>query len=180
MGTPYGEFEFNFRGVGSSGNYPTRNYFLFYGVSDSYNTERFEMSRGPNSILFGDGQIGGVATTATKVPRLDRNFYAGSARFDDWGGIRTTMDANQKLGPMTAVRVNAKYQRNAWGSAWRDNATDDDKAITVAVAHAFSSRTKLRTEVELGRENRMTYANTYGDQIAYYTPGFMYDRHHPT
>ena len=55
MGTPYGEFEFNFRGVGSSGNYPTRNYFLFYGVSDSYNTERFEMSRGPNSILFGDG-----------------------------------------------------------------------------------------------------------------------------
>ena len=31
MGTPYGEFEFNFRGVGSSGNYPTRNYFLFMG-----------------------------------------------------------------------------------------------------------------------------------------------------
>lgn len=179
MGTPYGEFEFNFRGVGSSGNYPTRNYFLFYGVSDSYNTERFEMSRGPNSILFGDGQIGGVATTATKVPRLDRNAYSASTRFDSWGGLRGTLDVNHKLGAMTAVRVNAKAQKNTMGSAWRDNATNEDKAITVAAAHAFSRRTKLRTEIEFGRELRMTFANTYGDQTAYYTPGYVYDRLSP-
>ena len=178
-GTPYGEFEFNFRGVGSSGNYPTRNYFLFYGVSDSYNTERFEMSRGPNSILFGDGQIGGVATTATKVPRLDRNFYAGSARVDDWGGFRTTVDANQKLGDMSAVRVNGKYQKNTMAAAWRDNAHNEDQAIDVALAHAFTPRTKLRAEVEFGRENRMTFANTYADQLGYYTPGFLFDRTNP-
>ncbi|MEO6244689.1 MAG: TonB-dependent receptor plug domain-containing protein, partial [Opitutaceae bacterium] len=179
MGTPYGEFEFNFRGVGSSGNYPTRNYFLFYGVSDSYNTERFEMSRGPNSILFGDGQIGGVATTATKVPRLDRDSYSGTTRFDNWGGIRTALDINRKVGDSTAIRINAKYQTDTIGSGWRDNATNTDKAITVAVAHAFSSRTKLRGEVEFGRELRMTFANTYSDQMAYYTPGFVYDRLNP-
>ncbi|MBI5771657.1 MAG: TonB-dependent receptor plug domain-containing protein [Verrucomicrobia bacterium] len=179
MGTPYGEFEFNFRGVGSSGNYPTRNYFLFYGVSDSYNTERFEMSRGPNSILFGDGQIGGVATTATKVPRLDGNFYVGTARVDDWGGLRTTVDINRKLGDMTALRVNGKYQKNTVASAWRDNAHNEDQAVTVALAHAFTPRTKFRTEVEFGRENRMTWANTYGDQMAYYTPGFIFDRTNP-
>ena len=178
-GTPYGEFEFNFRGVGSSGNYPTRNYFLYYGVSDSYNSERFEMSRGPNSILFGDGQIGGVATTATKVPRLDRNFYAGTARVDSWGGFRTTADANQKLGDMTAARINAKYQKNTVAGAWRDNAHNEDEAIDIALAHAFSPRTKLRAEVEFGRENRMTWANTYADQMAYYTPGFIYDRLSP-
>ncbi len=175
-GTPYGEFEFNFRGVGSSGNYPTRNYFLFYGVSDSYNTERFEMSRGPNSILFGDGQIGGVATTSTKVPRLERNAYVGSMRVDDWGGLRTTVDINQTLGRMTAVRVNGKYQKNTVAGGWRDNAHNEDSAVSVAVAHAFNARTKLRTEVEFGRENRMTWANTYADQIAYYTPGYLYDR----
>jgi hypothetical protein len=176
MGTPYGEFEFNFRGVGSSGNYPTRNYFLFYGVSDSYNTERFEMSRGPNSILFGDGQIGGVATTATKVPRLGRNSYSATARIDEWGGIRGTLDVNRTLGRMTAIRINAKAQKDTVGSGWRDNATNDDKAVTVAFAHAFTPRTKLRTEVEFGRELRTTFANTYSDQIAYYTPGFLFDR----
>ncbi len=176
MGSAYGEFEFNFRGVGSSGNYPTRNYFLFYGVSDSYNTERFEMSRGPNSILFGDGQIGGVATTATKVPRLDRDMFVGTARLDDWGGLRGTVDINRRLGDSSAIRINAKAQRNTLGSAWRDGAEDNDKAVTVAIAHAFSPRTKLRTEVEFGRDIRMTYANTYGDQTAYYTPGYLFDR----
>ncbi|MEO7413305.1 MAG: TonB-dependent receptor plug domain-containing protein [Opitutaceae bacterium] len=179
MGTPYGEFEFNFRGVGSSGNYPTRNYFLFYGVSDSYNTERFEMSRGPNSILFGDGQIGGVATTATKVPRLDRNSYSATFRWDDWGGTRATLDANHKVGSMTAVRINAKFQENTMAAAWRDGAENTDKAITIAVAHAFSPRTKFRTEIEFGRELRMTFANTYGDNLGYYTPGYVFDRLNP-
>ena len=178
-GTPYGEFEFNFRGVGSSGNYPTRNYFLFYGVSDAYNAERFEMSRGPNSILFGDGQIGGVATTATKVPRLDRNAFSSSARVDSWGGLRTTIDVNRRVGNMTAVRINAKYQKNTVAGAWRDGAHNEDQAVAVALAHAFTARTKLRTEVEFGRENRMTWANTYGDQMAYYTPGYIYDRLSP-
>jgi outer membrane receptor protein involved in Fe transport len=178
-GTPYGEFEFNFRGVGSSGNYPTRNYFLFYGVSDAYNSERFEFSRGPNSILFGDGQIGGVATTSTKVPRLDRDSYSATARFDNWGGIRTTVDINRKVSEMTAVRINAKYQTDTMAAAWRDNAQNTDKAISIAVAHAFNARTKLRGEVEFGREMRMTLANTYGDQMAYYTPGYIFDRTNP-
>ena len=53
------------------------------------------------------------------------------------------------------------------------------QAITVALAHAFTPRTKFRTEVEFGRENRMTWANTYGDQMAYYTPGYIFDRTNP-
>ena len=68
--SPFGDFQYNFRGVGDAGNYPTRNYFLYYGNSDAYNAERFEFSRGPNSVLFGDGQIGGLATTMTKQARF--------------------------------------------------------------------------------------------------------------
>jgi hypothetical protein len=89
------------------------------------------------------------------------------------------VDINRRVGDMTAVRINAKMQKNTNGSAWRDRATDYDKAVTIAVAHAFNQRTKLRTEVEFGREMRMTYANFYGDQMAYYTPGFIYDRTAP-
>ena len=39
---PFGQMEMNFRNVGGAGSYPTRNYFQFYFVSDSYNSERFE------------------------------------------------------------------------------------------------------------------------------------------
>ena len=44
-----------------------------YVASDTYHTERLEFARGPNSILFGDGNPGGINTTFTKqalfVPR---------------------------------------------------------------------------------------------------------------
>jgi outer membrane receptor protein involved in Fe transport len=178
-GGPYGDFEFNFRGVGSSGNYPTRNYFLYYGNPDTYNVERLEFSRGPNSVLFGDGQIGGVATTSTKVPRLDRNAYTAAVRFDTWGGMRSTIDANHVIDRMTAVRVNGLYQTRTFGTAWRDNADNYDANIDVALAHAFTPRTKLRGEVEFGRFVRMNMAATYADQMAYYTPGYIFDRTNP-
>ncbi|MEO6568001.1 MAG: TonB-dependent receptor, partial [Opitutaceae bacterium] len=173
------DFEFNFRGVGSSGNYPTRNYFLYYGNADSYNVERLEFSRGPNSVLFGDGQIGGVATTATKVPRLDRNAYTAAVRFDSWGGMRSTIDANHLVDSMTAVRINGLYQQNTFGTAWRDNSDGYDSAIDVAIAHAFTPRTKLRGEVEFLRYVRMSMSQTYADQMAYYTPGYIFDRTAP-
>jgi outer membrane receptor protein involved in Fe transport len=178
-GGPYGDFEFNFRGVGSSGNYPTRNYFLYYGNADTYNVERLEFSRGPNSVLFGDGQIGGVATTSTKVPRLDRNAYTGALRLDSWGGMRSTIDANHVVDSMTAVRVNGLYQRNTFGTAWRDNSDGYDANIDVAIAHAFTPKTKLRGEVEFGRFIRMNMAQTYSDQMGYYTPGYIFDRNAP-
>src|SRR5690606_25649677 len=44
----------------------TRNYFAWRLPSDSYNIERVEEARGPNSILFGIGAAGGVINTSTK------------------------------------------------------------------------------------------------------------------
>src|SRR5581483_4220066 len=113
--SPFGDFQYNFRGVGDAGNYPTRNYFLYYGNSDAYNTERFEFSRGPNSVLFGDGQIGGLATTLTKQARLGRDAYEQVIRYDSWGGLRFTTDDNKVLTSKQALRLNLMYQRNAFG-----------------------------------------------------------------
>ena len=59
-----GDYSTNIRGVGNS--FPSRNYFRWYVSSDNYNTERLEFARGPNSILFGDGNPGGINTTFTK------------------------------------------------------------------------------------------------------------------
>jgi outer membrane receptor protein involved in Fe transport len=61
-----GEYNVNFRGLGNS--FPSRNYFVWYVDSDSYVTERYEFARGPNSVLFGDGNVGGIQTTWTKRP----------------------------------------------------------------------------------------------------------------
>mgnify|MGYP006147186439 CR=1 FL=1 len=89
--SPFGTFSFNFRNTGGSGNYPTRNYFLFYANSDGYNTERFEFARGPNSLLFGDAALGGVqcrhhpeAVAAVQRSLAHENGGVGVAEFHDF------------------------------------------------------------------------------------------------
>jgi len=40
---------------GVSASTPQRNFFPFYVNFDSYNLDRFDFSRGPNSVPFGHG-----------------------------------------------------------------------------------------------------------------------------
>src|SRR5688572_5354490 len=49
--------QINTRGVSASG--AQRNFFPFGVNYDSYNLDRYDYSRGPNSILFGSGTFGG-------------------------------------------------------------------------------------------------------------------------
>ena len=47
------------RGAPATDNFPTRNGSINFGASDSYNTDRFEFQRGPDTSMFGDGGPGG-------------------------------------------------------------------------------------------------------------------------
>ena len=55
---------------------------------DTYNTERLELSSGPNSILFGFGQSGGLVNIMTKSAQLNRNRTAMRAQFGQWNFAR--------------------------------------------------------------------------------------------
>ncbi len=164
--TIFGDYEYNIRGVGSGSTVPTRNYFHFYGAADTYNTERFEFARGPNSIVYGDAQLGGQPTTWTKVPRVDRD--ARSVRFqaDSYGGWRGTFDVNQRLGANFAARVNALYQR---GKDWRDGIDLDKEAVHLAARYRLGTKTELRAETEFSYEERVTYSINHADGSSYWT-----------
>jgi outer membrane receptor protein involved in Fe transport len=60
-----------FRGFGAGGQ--ARNFFPWSVTSDSYNVERLDFSRGPNSILFGTGTPGGIINVTPKRANLERN-----------------------------------------------------------------------------------------------------------
>ena len=51
---------YNSRGV--SAGQQLRNFFPVNGDNDSYALERFDFGRGANSIVFGNGSLGGVRT----------------------------------------------------------------------------------------------------------------------
>lgn len=89
----------------------TRNFMELNAQAESYNTERVEFSKGPNSILFGSGSPGGSNNTLTKVPRLNRNGYSVTHKTDDLGSQRISTDLNQVLiKDKLALRLNTLWE----------------------------------------------------------------------
>lgn len=161
--TLQGEYNVNFRGLGNS--FPSRNYFVWYIDSDSYVTERYEFARGPNSVLFGDGNVGGIQTTWTKRPLYHSDRRSVELRADSWGGWRSSFDVNQRAGTQVAVRVAGLFQDY---EGWRDGAMNRRHGAFVNAAWRPTPTTELRLEGENGYVKRSLFANTYSDQASYW------------
>src|SRR5690606_17681085 len=108
---PFGgnRFQASFRGGDAGANFPQRNGALQYFIADSYNSERFEFSRGPSTALFGDGGPGGIQGSSSKQARLNNRSTSVSLRADSWGGYRGTVDVNYGLDKV-GIRINALHQ----------------------------------------------------------------------
>ena len=101
----------NTRVRGLSSASATRDYFLSLFGFDSYNTERVTVSRGPNSILFGIGEPGGIVESSLKKAVTGSEFSKISARVGSHGTYRGTLDLNRVLAEdRLAVRVNAMHE----------------------------------------------------------------------
>lgn len=147
-------------GSASALRYPTRNYFRWYVTSDSYNTERLEFARGPNSILFGDGNPGGISTTWTKQALFERRSSV-QMRTGSNGGFRVSGDHNQPISDKLAFRVNAVYDRL---KGWRDGDTPGRQGVHLAATYRISKNTQLRAEFEDGLQRRHLFSQNYQDQ----------------
>ena len=89
----------------------TRDYFLSPFWFDGYNVERVTISRGPNSILFGIGEPGGIVESSLKKAVIASDFTKISARVGSHGTYRGTLDVNRELAQdRVAVRVNAMHE----------------------------------------------------------------------
>lgn len=166
--SPFNSWDYNFRGAGQAlqgGSGPTRNYFTFYQSADTYNMDRIEFDRGPNSILFGIGTVGGVLTAYTKVPRLDEDFITPSVTVDNFGSYRFELDVNRRLGDRVALRINALDDHR---QGWRDNDRDAQRAVDVALLFRPTERTSLRIEGEMSRAKRTIVPDNYGEAVSYW------------
>ncbi len=130
-----------------------RNYFGWFGAHDSYNVERLDFSRGPNSILFGVGGPGGIVNTTTKQANLSRNRTEVQARVASWDDFRTTVDFNRTLGRTLAFRVNAVSQDK---KSWRDFEFQDRLGGAFALTFRPFRHTTIRVDSEYSdiKENK--------------------------
>lgn len=75
----------------------TRAYFLTDIPFDNYNSDRVTINRGPNSLLFGIGEPGGVINNSVNGASLGKDFGELGVRIGERGSYRGTFDYNKVL-----------------------------------------------------------------------------------
>jgi len=129
-----------------------RNYFAWSLSSDSYNIERLDFARGPNSILFGIGGPGGIINTSTKRALIGRDTNEVRVRVGSWDDYRGTLDFGRTLVPgKLAARVNLLWQDR---KGWREFDRLDRTGAALAVTYRPFKHTEIRLDSEYGDVNQ--------------------------
>lgn len=142
---------------------PQRNFFPLSVNFDSYNLDRYDFSRGPNSILFGTGALGGSANVVTKQARFDKSARTLTTSVGSWSNYRATVDINEPVGQRAAVRANAVWQDSR---GWRDHDFTKIKAASLTGALKLTPSTTLRIDGEYGETSRQNSVTTIADGFA--------------
>jgi len=80
---------------------------------DPIDIDAVEISRGPNSSIFGLGEGSGTVNMVAASANLNREISQAQVRFDNTGGWRTSFDLNRTLIPgKLAARVSGVYQHD--------------------------------------------------------------------
>ena len=152
---------FSFRGVSGS---TQRNFFPFGVNYDSYNLDRFDYARGPNSILFGQGSFGGTSNVVTKRAQTAKSISALRVGYGSWNNARTTLDLNRPFAAgKAAVRINALHVER---DGWRDHEMERKRAAHLALAFRPLPDTQVHVEAERGRIQRNTPTTWINDNIS--------------
>jgi len=147
----------SFRGLTAASN-TSRNFFLWYVPSDTYNVERIDFSLGSNSLMFGDSAPGGQATSYTKRPQF-RTFaevYGSTASF---GTSRVQLDVNTSYKKILAVRFNAV---NRSDSSYIHHTYQRQHAADLALLFRPFKTTTVTLEGERGKQVRRRGENAVG------------------
>ena len=134
---------YNSRGV--SAGQQQRNFFPVNGDNDSYALERYDFGRGANSILFGNGSLGGVSSSTTKRARTDKAFQDVKLSAGSWNMKRATLDVNQPINEKLAVRVAGVLQD---GDGWRQKEFEKRKGVFLTTTFTPFRNTQIRIEGE--------------------------------
>ena len=135
------------RGVGSAGTSGSGVNVAFGSRAvnrkipvDLYNIDAIEISRGPNSNLFGLGASAGTVNLVPSQAHLTRPTTSISLRFDDWGGHRESLNLSRPLIPgKLAVRVATVHESK--GFTRRPASERIDRLYASVTAQPFKTTT---------------------------------------
>jgi outer membrane receptor protein involved in Fe transport len=100
-----------------------RDFFITDIPWDSYKSDRIDIQRGPNAILFGLGSPAGIINASMHSAEFT-NFGSVNAVTGSYGTVRSSMDINQILIPdLLAIRLDGLWEKDGYEQtqAWQDD-----------------------------------------------------------
>jgi hypothetical protein len=135
---------------GLSGADNTRDFFLTSVPWDGFNTDRIEISRGPNAMLFGTGSPAGIINMSTSKANALKNRTEVLFEVSNFGSTRYQFDNNTKIiDGVLAIRTAAKTSDQRFR---QEEAYIRDKRAFVAALYKPFKHTSIRANHEAGRQ----------------------------
>ena len=98
---------------------------------DPWTVDRIEILRGPASVMYGEGAIGGAINIVTKRPQGDRMRYDAELAVGSFDSGRIGVGVGGPIGGGLSFRVDGSYQRSG---GWLDR---NDKSESLAISGAL-------------------------------------------
>jgi len=118
---------------------------------DLYNTDRIEVLKGPNGMIFGRGGAGGVINRVSKKAGWDSVKDLGIT-YGSYNQKRITGDFGQGLNDEVAFRVNAVYEKS---DSFRDGVNLERYGVTPTLTIAPSINTNIHLSAEYFKDQRI-------------------------
>ena len=109
---------------------------------DLANIDRIEVIKGPASMLYGQGEPGGVVNIVTKKP-LEQSHYSLDQQAGSYGFYRTALDATGPLSGRLFYRFNLDYQNEG---SFRDFIQTKEIALFPTLQWKPTDRTQATAE----------------------------------
>ncbi|AEG94122.1 TonB-dependent receptor [Ramlibacter tataouinensis] len=127
-------------------------------VQDTWNYERIEILKGPASVLYGDGAIGGVINFITKRPDRENPSREALVSYGSYGSYRAAAGLGGALGEAGAYRID--YSRNDTRVGTIANNGEKIDHLTTGLAFDLGRALRLDLSFDYLRDDNQAYYGT--------------------
>lgn len=124
---------------------------------NTFNVEAIEVLKGPASVLYGQGTIGGAVNVINKSPDLDRDSFEALASYGTFETVSTGVGGNKLLSEIAAARIDASYHRTG---GYVERSPSDSLNLTGAVLYLPSDTVSVEFGVDFLKDNLSPYFGT--------------------
>ncbi|MDB6126424.1 MAG: TonB-dependent receptor [Verrucomicrobia bacterium] len=152
--TPGADTGGSIRGFASS--WTERNGFEWFDPDDVVNVERVEVIRGPNAVLYGQGQPGGLLNYITKRPVFGQKIQHVDVAIGSFSFNRQSLDYNDSTGPIAYRLLAANYTSHGYGLPMLTHQYEHNNMVMIEPEFSikFPTNTVLTIDAEYVRYER--------------------------